>query len=65
MADNFGDMELDTESLSAYVQRLGEDFKASYAEVNEFSAALDAAVQSYTDAAVRFPVISYCYADGQ
>jgi len=54
MADNFGDMELDTESLSAYVQSLGEDFKASYAEVNEFSAALDAAVQSYTDASSTF-----------
>ena len=53
-ADNFGDMELDTESLSAYVTGLGEDFKASYAEVNTFKDALDAAVESYKTASTTF-----------
>ena len=53
-ADNFGDMELDTESLSAYVTSLGEDFKASYTEVNTFKDALDAAVTSYETASTTF-----------
>ena len=53
-ADNFGDMELDTESLSAYVTGLGEDFKASYTEVNTFKEALDNAVKSYETASTTF-----------
>lgn len=54
MAGNFGDMELDTTSLSQYVKTLGEDFKASYAEVNAFSEAVDAAVESYKTASTEF-----------
>lgn len=53
-ADNFGNMELDTESLSAYVTGLGEDFKASYTEVNTFKEALDNAVESYKTASTTF-----------
>lgn len=54
MAGNFGNMELDTTSLSEYVTSLGADFKASYEEVNEFSAAVDAAVESYKTASTEF-----------
>lgn len=54
MAGNFGNMELDTTSLSEYVTSLGADFKASYMEVNEFSAAVDAAVESYKTASTEF-----------
>lgn len=54
MASNFGDMELNTESLSAYVLSLGEDFKTSYTEVNAFADAVDAAVASYQTASSEF-----------
>lgn len=54
MARNFGTMELDAEALGGFVRGLGEDFKASYAEVNAYSEALDTAVQSYTDASAAF-----------
>lgn len=54
MAGNFGDMELDTTSLSQYVKTLGEDFKASYTEVNAFSEAVDTAVESYKTASTEF-----------
>lgn len=54
MARNFGTMELDAEALGGFVRGLGEDFKASYAEVNEYATAMDTAVASYTTASETF-----------
>ena len=54
MANNFGDMDMDMDSLSAYVTTLGGAFTASYAEVQTFSEALDGAVESYTTASSTF-----------
>ena len=54
MAANFGDMDLDTETLSAYVKSLGDDFKASYTEINGFTTALDDAVTKYESASQTF-----------
>ena len=54
MADNFGEMSLDTETLSEYVQSLGDDFRAAYSEVNEFNAALEQSITDYTNASQTF-----------
>jgi TP901 family phage tail tape measure protein len=54
MAAQFGEMELDMESLGSYVQGLGEDFTAAYSETNKYSQALDTAVTSYKDASTAF-----------
>lgn len=51
---NFGDMELDAEALSSHIQTLGADFEACYAKVNEYSDALDSAVESYKTASSTF-----------
>lgn len=51
---SFGDMDLDMESLSAYVTELGSAFSKSYEEVNEFSTALDGAVTAYGTASTAF-----------
>lgn len=53
-AKNFGDMELDTAGIQSYVQSLGEDFRAAYAEVDSFKTALDNAVTSYQTASSTF-----------
>jgi len=54
MADNFGDMSLDMETLSAHAQTLGADFQTAYSEVNEFNAALEQSVLDYTTASQTF-----------
>lgn len=54
MADNFGDMDIDSSAMSEYVNALSEDFKASYAEINSFKDALDGAVESYKTASTTF-----------
>ncbi|MGI6234432.1 MAG: phage tail tape measure protein [Christensenellales bacterium] len=54
MARNFGTMELDAEALGGFVRGLGEDFKASYTEVNAYATAMDTAVASYTTASETF-----------
>ena len=53
-ADNFGNMELDTEGIKSYVKTLGEDFKAAYSEVDKFKNALDKSVESYQTASSTF-----------
>ena len=53
-ADNFGNMELDTEGIKSYVKTLGEDFKAAYSEVDKFKNALDQSVESYQTASSTF-----------
>ena len=54
MNDNFGDMDLNGEALSAYIVGLGEDFTAAYEDVNEFNAALEKSVEDYTLASQTF-----------
>ena len=54
MVDNFGEMSLDTVTLSEYVQSLGDDFRAAYSEVNEFNAALEQSITDYTNASQTF-----------
>lgn len=53
-ANNFGNLELDTQSIQSYVKTLGDDFKAAYAEVDSFKEALDGAVESYQTASTTF-----------
>lgn len=54
MTGNFGDMDIDSSAMGDYVNTLGEQFKASYAEINSFKEALDGAVESYTTASTAF-----------
>ena len=54
MAANFGDMDIDSSAIGEYVNTLGEDFKASYTEINAFKDALNGAVESYTTASTTF-----------
>lgn len=53
-ASMFGDMELDASGIQNYVQKLSEDFKSAYTEVEGFKTALDQAVTSYTEATSTF-----------
>lgn len=53
-ADNFGNMEIDTEGIQTYVESIGEDFKGAYAEVDAFRQALDESVTSYETASSTF-----------
>ena len=53
-ADNFGNMELDTEGIQTYVQNLGSDFKEAYTQVDSFRQALDDSVASYETASSTF-----------
>lgn len=48
--DKFGDMDLDTDTLSAYVKDLNAAFQAGYTEINSYRDALEGAVTSYTTA---------------
>lgn len=48
--DKFGDMDLDTDTLSAYVKDLNAAFQTGYAEINSYRDALEGAVTSYTTA---------------
>ena len=54
LADQFGNMELDTAGITSYVQGLGADFKEAYTQVNSFKDALDQSVQSYQTASSTF-----------
>lgn len=49
-ADKFGDMDLDTDTLSEYVKDLNAAFQAGYTEINSYRDALEGAVTSYTTA---------------
>lgn len=46
----FGDMDLDTDTLSEYVKDLNAAFQAGYTEINSYRDALEGAVTSYTTA---------------
>lgn len=48
--DKFGDMDLDTDTLSEYVKDLNAAFQTGYAEINSYRDALEGAVTSYTTA---------------
>ena len=49
-ADKFGEMDLSSTSLPTRIDALGESFRANFSAVDSFSKALDAAVDSYTNA---------------
>ena len=49
-ADKFGDMDLDTDTLSDYVKDLNAAFQTGYTEINSYRDALEGAVTSYTTA---------------
>ena len=49
-AANFGDMELDTETLLAHVNGIGEAFNNTYTDVNNYNTALQTAVENFTTA---------------
>ena len=49
-AAHFGDMELDTETLLAHVNGIGDAFNDAYAEINSYNAALQTAVESFETA---------------
>lgn len=51
---SFGDMDLDMESLGSYVTGLGAAFSESYADVTNWTTALDTAVKSYNTASSEF-----------
>lgn len=48
--DKFGEMDLDTDTLSEYVKDLNAAFQAGYTEINSYRDALEGAVTSYTTA---------------
>lgn len=48
--DKFGDMDLDTDTLSEYVKDLNAAFQTGYTEINSYRDALEGAVTSYTTA---------------
>lgn len=54
MAGNFGEMDIDSSAMGDYVNTLGEQFKASYTEINSFKDALNGAVESYKTASTTF-----------
>lgn len=47
---NFGNMDLDTDTLLAHVNGISDAFNSAYVEVDAFDKALSAAVETYTDA---------------
>lgn len=47
---SFGDMELDASTLTGHLKTIEDSFKATYSEVDKYSAALKTAVESYTTA---------------
>lgn len=49
-AGKFGDLGLDPAQVESYVKGIGEEFKAAYADVDEFTRAINDAVTAYTDA---------------
>lgn len=53
-ASNFGNMELDTTSITSFVQGLGADFKEAYTQVNNFQEALGLSVENYQKASSTF-----------
>lgn len=53
-ANQFGDLKLDPSSFTEYIDSLGSSFETAYADVNEFSTALENAVTQYTTASETF-----------
>lgn len=53
-ADNFGSMALDMAAISEYVGTLGNGFHEAYSEVDGFTQAMNAAVDSYQTASTTF-----------
>lgn len=53
-ASNFGNMDLDTASISEHIRSLGDDFRSTYSEVNKFRQYLNEAVQDYESASSQF-----------
>ena len=54
LKDTFGDMKIDTEGITSYVQSLGEDFKNAWTYTNNFAEALNTAVNNYREASSTF-----------
>jgi len=54
MKGNFGEMELDMESLSEFVVGLGNDFETAYEDVNKYNEALLTSVDNYKTASEAF-----------
>lgn len=54
LRDTFGDMQIDTKSITSYVQGLGEDFRKAYEFTDQFQAALGQAVENYSAASSTF-----------
>jgi len=54
LRDTFGDMQIDTESITSYVQGLGEDFRKAYQFTDQFQEALGQAVDKYSAASSTF-----------
>lgn len=53
-ADNFGTMELDSAELHSFLSEIEQGFSSSRAQVEQWQAALDKAVQSYETASSTF-----------
>ena len=54
LRDTFGDMQIDTEGITSYVQGLSEDFKKAYEFTDQFQIALGKAVENYRNASSTF-----------
>lgn len=54
LRDTFGDMQIDKEGITNYVQGLGEDFRKAYEYTDQFQDALGKAVTNYRDASSTF-----------
>lgn len=52
--DNFGSMALDMAAISDYIGTLGDGFREAYSEVDSFTQAMNAAVDSYQTASTTF-----------
>ncbi len=54
MENNFGDMSLDATTLREHIEKLGDAFDDSYADINNFNAALEKSVEDYKTASSTF-----------
>lgn len=54
LRDTFGEMEIDKEGITSYVQSLASDFQAAYTYTNYFQEALNKAVENYRTASSTF-----------
>lgn len=54
LRSTFGDMEIDSKSITSYVHSLSEDFRTAYEYTDQFQDALGKAVANYRDASSTF-----------